>query len=166
MHYFLVPSRFLLTAGFMTAVIQALVLRERNIERGVYSLLYSFQTEVAFNNQVKAFSDRSMLNSVMKKAKESDAKVSLCTIYYPRWEDQTRLSVAKLALDSLNDVIIQEAIDRKLPIIDLKTIFNEYDDYANSIEPSSKGGEKISQVILNIVTSHDFKEPKATIYTL
>lgn len=44
-----------------------------------------------------------------------------------------------LGLTALNDVIVETAVKNQLPVIDLKTLFNSKEDYANPIEPSEKG---------------------------
>jgi hypothetical protein len=46
-----------------------------------------------------------------------------------------------------NDVISRAAFARGLPLIDLRLILNEDADYANPIEPSVQGGEKMSSAI-------------------
>ena len=75
---------------------------------------------------------------------------AVCTIYdanYP--EPQRQVVVAALAL--FNDVISREAFRRGLPIVDLRLICSEPADYANPIEPSAGGGEKIVRAISSFV---------------
>ena len=75
---------------------------------------------------------------------------ALCTVYdsnYP--EPQRRLVVAGLAL--FNDVITRTAFARGLPLIDLRLICSDPLDYANPIEPSARGGEKIATAIAALV---------------
>jgi hypothetical protein len=50
-----------------------------------------------------------------------------------------------------NDVIIQCANDSDCPVIDLRTICTEREDYFNPIEPSAIGGEKIAKAIIDVV---------------
>jgi hypothetical protein len=60
------------------------------------------------------------------------------------------------ALALFNGVIIRVAIDRGLPVIDLRLVCTAPADYANPIEPSSTGGAKIAAVIVALVTGpHD-----------
>jgi hypothetical protein len=40
------------------------------------------------------------------------------------------------------------AFDSRLPVIDLRLVCTEPADYANPIEPSSRGGEKIARAII------------------
>ncbi len=51
-----------------------------------------------------------------------------------------------------------------IPVIDLKTIFNDPKDYANSIEPDVQGGSKIVENILYVVNHHRFDENICSIY--
>ena len=60
--------------------------------------------------------------------------------------------MAELTL--FNDVITREAFARRLPLVDLRLICNEPDDYANPIEPSAKGGAKIAAVIAQVVAGN------------
>jgi len=79
---------------------------------------------------------------------------TLCTIYDARFPDpqEQRLVVTGLAI--FNDVITRAAFARRLPLIDLRLICSEPDDYANPIEPSAKGGEKIATTISEIVAGN------------
>ncbi|MFZ3484980.1 SGNH/GDSL hydrolase family protein [Sphingomonas sp. 3-13AW] len=87
-----------------------------------------------------------MIDAVMKR----NLPTAVCTIYdanYP--EPQHRLVVAALAL--FNDVITRAAFQRGLPVVDLRLICTDPADYANPIEPSAAGGEKITAVIAELV---------------
>jgi lysophospholipase L1-like esterase len=77
---------------------------------------------------------------------------AVCTIYdtnYP--EPQRRLVVSALSL--FNDVITRVAFARGLNVIDLRLICDAPADYANPIEPSAQGGEKIARAIAGLVRS-------------
>jgi len=97
-----------------------------------------------------AGSYRAMLEAVAGRR----LPTALCTIYDARFPDpqEQRLVVAGLSL--FNDVITREAFSRRLPLIDLRLICNEPDDYANPIEPSAKGGEKIASAIAQVVAGN------------
>lgn len=75
----------------------------------------------------------------------------VCTIYYPQFERKDEQLVAKTALTFWNDVILLEALTRDLPVLDLRPMFNDPRDYANPIEPSVQGGDKLTDRILQIV---------------
>ena len=89
---------------------------------------------------------------------------SVCTIYYPNFSDPIVQRIAKAALASFNDVIISLAAEHYLPILDLRLICNEKSDYANEIEPSEKGGEKIAAVIIDMIRDRDFALPLARMF--
>ena len=49
-------------------------------------------------------------------------------------------------------VIIRVAAENDLQLLDLRSVCSTAPDYAKTIEPSSRGGEKIASAILEIVT--------------
>jgi lysophospholipase L1-like esterase len=76
---------------------------------------------------------------------------AICTIYYPRFPDATLQKIAVTALTVFNDCIIRLAFFHRIPLLDLRFICTEEGDYANPIEPSARGGEKIAQAIVETV---------------
>ncbi|HYD98015.1 MAG TPA: SGNH/GDSL hydrolase family protein [Alphaproteobacteria bacterium] len=89
---------------------------------------------------------------------------AVCTIYDPRFPDPRQQRLAATALNLFNDVITRAAFARGLPLIDLRVICNEDADYANPIEPSVQGGEKISTAILSLVSAHDFGRGRSEVF--
>lgn len=88
----------------------------------------------------------------------------VCSIYYPRLPDPVLQRLAVTALAIFNDVIIRNAFLAGVPLLDLRLICNEESDYANEIEPSVAGGEKITDAILNAITEHDFVRQRTEIF--
>jgi lysophospholipase L1-like esterase len=89
---------------------------------------------------------------------------ALCTIYdsnYP--EPQRRVVVAGLAL--FNDVITRAAFSRRLPVLDLRLVCSEPSDYANPIEPSAQGGDKIARAIAALVQARAVPGGVSTVWT-
>ncbi|MCL1067227.1 SGNH/GDSL hydrolase family protein [Shewanella olleyana] len=85
-----------------------------------------------------------MLNLVQGKF----THLTICTIY----DGIPNLSNAEsVALAIFNEVILREAAERNLTVLDLRVICNHADDYAplSPIEPSKQGAEKIAQAIFN-----------------
>jgi GDSL-like Lipase/Acylhydrolase family len=76
---------------------------------------------------------------------------AVCTVYYPRFPEATLQRMAVTALTVFNDCIIRAAFAHSLPLLDLRLICTEEGDYANSIEPSARGGEKIARAIVEAV---------------
>lgn len=93
---------------------------------------------------------RTMLELVMKVGLPS----AVCTIYESIPDLERTLHVA---LSIFNDVIIREAVRLGLPIIDLRLVCGEAEDYSemSPIEPSAKGGEKIAKAIASLVESSE-----------
>jgi lysophospholipase L1-like esterase len=88
-----------------------------------------------------------MLNEVLAR----DLPTAICTIYYPRFPDTTLQTIAVTALSVFNDCIIRAALVHRLPLLDLRFVCTEEGDYADPIEPSARGGEKISRAIAEML---------------
>ena len=89
---------------------------------------------------------------------------AICTVYYPRFPDAALQKVAVAALTMFNDCIVRAAFTHGLPLLDLRLICSEETDYANSIEPSARGGEKIARAIVEYVES-DPLEGRTEVFT-
>ena len=70
------------------------------------------------------------------------------------------------ALAGFNEVILREAFLAALPVIDLRLLCGHPGDYSHvsPIEPSMVGGAKITRVIAEIATTHDFGQRRSMIY--
>jgi hypothetical protein len=77
---------------------------------------------------------------------------AICTIYEGAASDPEFQRLAATALTVLNDCITREGSRRRLPLIDLRVIFDSATDYANPIEPSAAGGRKLAAAIAAWVT--------------
>lgn len=80
--------------------------------------------------------------------------VALCTVYDGRFDDRQEQRLASTALTVFNDVITRAAFSRDLPLIDLRLVCSDRKDYANPIEPSAQGGDKIATIIARLVTGN------------
>jgi lysophospholipase L1-like esterase len=107
-----------------------------------------------------AFQYRAMLETILS----ANLPTAVCTVYYPNFSDPVFQKLATAALSAFNDVITREAIAAGVPLIDLRLVCDEPDDYANEIEPSVKGGRKIAAKILEVVENHDFSKQRTTVY--
>jgi hypothetical protein len=76
---------------------------------------------------------------------------AICTVYYPRFPEAALQRMAVTALAVFNDCIIRAAFAHGLPLLDLRLVCTEQGDYANPIEPSARGGEKIARAIVGLV---------------
>jgi hypothetical protein len=102
---------------------------------------------------------RAMLKGVLARG----LPTAICTIYNPNYPDPVRQRVTVAALAFMNDPIVRIAAETALPLIDLRLICSEPADYANPIEPSSRGGEKIAAAISALVLNHDFHSGRAVL---
>jgi len=88
---------------------------------------------------------------------------AVCSVYYPRFPEATLQRMAVTALTVFNDCIIRAAFAHSLPLLDLRLICTEEGDYANSIEPSARGGEKIARAIVEAV-EHGFSGGRTEVF--
>ncbi|HEX9947192.1 MAG TPA: GDSL-type esterase/lipase family protein [Allosphingosinicella sp.] len=71
---------------------------------------------------------------------------AFCTVYDtpPSSPDQR---IIRTALAVFNDIITRAVFERRAGLIDLRLICDSDEDYANPIEPSVRGGDKIASAI-------------------
>jgi hypothetical protein len=105
---------------------------------------------------------RDTLGAVIK----TGLPATVCTIYGGLFREPLESMVTSAALAFFNDVILRCAFAKHLPVIDLRLVCSEPSDYANPIEPSSKGGLKIAHAIQAAVVSHDPSAIVSTIYAV
>jgi lysophospholipase L1-like esterase len=103
---------------------------------------------------------RAMLQAVLGMA----LPTALCTIYQPRFPDAGMRRLAGTGLTIFNDVIVREAVARGLPLIDLRFVCDRDEDFANPIEPSVQGGEKIAAAVVRLVAEHDFGRRRTEVF--
>ncbi|KPJ78369.1 MAG: lipase [Deltaproteobacteria bacterium SG8_13] len=103
---------------------------------------------------------RQMLQTVLRGRKQA----AVCTIY-DAVPGLDRMSVTALSL--FNDIILNEAFDASIPVIDLRMVCDKPSDYSviSPIEPSAEGGAKIVNAIVNLLENHDFQTQRSVIYT-
>jgi hypothetical protein len=103
---------------------------------------------------------RAMLDAVLGCGRPT----AVATIYDARHPDPLRQRLVVTGLTLFNDVITREAFARGLPLLDLRLVCAEADDYANPIEPSVQGGRKIAAAVARLVTTHDWSRPEASAF--
>jgi hypothetical protein len=92
-----------------------------------------------------------------------DKPLMVCTVYDHVPGLPTEL---KTALSLFNDVILREAIQHGLPVLDLRMICTEPGDYSavSPIEPSSSGGAKVVDRMVTAMMQHDFNKRECRVY--
>jgi hypothetical protein len=97
---------------------------------------------------------------MLERVLASNLPTALCTIYdTPQTSPQQRIVRTALAL--FNDVISRAAFAQALPLIDLRLVCDDPADYANPIEPSVRGGDKIASAILAVAGAAPAREPRS-----
>jgi len=71
-------------------------------------------------------------------------RVAVCTIYHGFFLDRNYQERVNIAIDLFNSAIIDVALDRNIPVLDLRRICNAQEDFEKEIEPSALGGKKIA----------------------
>jgi hypothetical protein len=103
---------------------------------------------------------RRMLQSVRERGKPT----TVCTVYdsVPGLERREHTGLCLF-----NDVILREAFRLSVPVVDLRFVCSDQDDYAKSspIEPSVTGGAKIARAIARAIATHDFDSVGSRIFT-
>lgn len=91
---------------------------------------------------------RSVLDTVHGRG----LRTAVCTIYEPPFSNPPRRELGATALTLLNDCITREAFARGMSLNDLRLVFDREEDFANTIEPSARGGAKLARAISRFVT--------------
>jgi hypothetical protein len=102
--------------------------------------------------------------AMLRELAISGRPFAVCTIYYPNFSDPIVQRIAKAALASFNDVIISLAVEHRVPVLDLRLVCSERGDYANEIEPSGRGGEKIASAIIGMIEQRIEFESRSVIF--
>lgn len=101
---------------------------------------------------------------MLRAATGTGLPVAVSTIYYPRFPEAQLQRIAVAALSIFNDAIIRCAFMAGLPLVDLRLVCNHPADYANEIEPSARGGEKIASAIARLLTEHEFARSRTEVF--
>lgn len=96
---------------------------------------------------------------------DGDFKTILCTLYAGNFPDRTLQSRIETVLPIVNDVIVGAACDYGLPLIELRQVFVEEEDYASTLEPSAHGSDKLARAMVRVLDEHDFSTERTTIYS-
>lgn len=99
----------------------------------------------------KTFEER--YRRVVGECRKFGLPLTICTIYNGCFPDADYQRLISTALMVFNDVIMRVGIEFGLSVIDLRFVCSSPADYANPIEPSSVGGEKIARAILNLASA-------------
>jgi len=113
---------------------------------------------------------RRAINRVLPLARE----MAVCTIYTANLDTEAgavamgftaeEAGAALVMLTTFNDVILRVAFEAKLRVVELRLVCTEPADYANTIEPSIQGGEKIARAIVTAFGLREQTGKHSTVY--
>jgi lysophospholipase L1-like esterase len=103
---------------------------------------------------------RTMLGEVMARG----LPTAVCTVYNPVFPDPEERRYAALGLAVFNDAILRVALSAGVPVLELRSICGSDEDFANPIEPSVIGGEKMVSAIAAMLAEHDFTRKRTAIF--
>lgn len=107
---------------------------------------------------------RAEYDALLSRLLDLERPLAVCTVY----DTVPDLHGSMLAALSLfNELILRLAIGRRIPILDLRLVFDASSDYSelSSIEPSASGGTKLVRVMGEMLREHDFATRRSVIYT-
>ena len=123
---------------------------------------------------------RDKYRKMLTNALSYNIPTTVCTIYRPCFNHSSTSRVSQFlsygvsneilqkvsvtALTTFNDIIIEEAVKAGVPIMDLRIMYDNEQDYANPIEPSTVGGKKMVSIIDRICSEHNFEYGNTTLY--
>jgi hypothetical protein len=87
----------------------------------------------------------------IRRVRTLGVSLTVCTIYDGHFTDPVEQRVASATVRLFNDAIYRVANENGVSVIDLRSVCNRSEDYANPIEPSSVGGAKIARAIVGRV---------------
>ena len=94
---------------------------------------------------------------ILEHLSQFDAKVLLCTVYEGDLESDPLLAeydkAGQVMLKMHNDTVYHLASKFEVDVLELRNIFTNKEDYANPIEPSHIGGEKLAKAIIQWMKS-------------
>ena len=117
---------------------------------------------------------------MLQHALSQQLPLTICSVYYPRFHSQnlervfpdgnrengeTLQQMAMAALANFNDAIFRQAFQLKVPLIDLRVLCDDDEDFANPIEPSAVGGQKIARAIVDMLDSSEGSANKTIVYS-
>ncbi len=115
-----------------------------------------------FAEAIEAFAARyrKLLQQIAEHTlvRDGKARVMVCSIYNGNLAaDMAHAASAAIAM--FDDVIARAARTHAWPVIELRELFTSPADYANPIEPSTRGGAKLAKVISGVVCRMDAPHP-------
>lgn len=88
--------------------------------------------------------------NLIRRLRERGLPLWLSTIYAPPMPGVLQV-VAPVVLALFNDTILESAFREGIPVLDLRLVCTEAEDFVLDIEPSERGGAKIASAIASLL---------------
>ncbi len=96
--------------------------------------------------------------AMVRRLRARRLPTTVCTIYQGNF-DPSLQSITGVALAVFNDAIIRAAWAARLPILDLRVVCSDPEDYTNQIEPSARGSARLADAIADVVLQPGSRDP-------
>ena len=137
------PCLIVLSVGGNDALSYVDLIGDVTTKRSIIEVLFLF-------NQIRE-EFRKGYAQLLDRILENEQPLAVCTIYNPNFPEPDLQTLAETGLSFFNDVITEEALRRRLAIIDLRDVCSSPEAFANPIEPSEYGGELITDAIVELL---------------
>merc|ERR1712118_455333 len=92
--------------------------------------------------------------AILQDLKVLGCHIACCTLYQPNFNHIFFKSLAGFSLGLHNSRIKQITVDLDCSIVDLSSMFDSPEDFANPLELSTRGGAKLAENIATFVHDH------------
>jgi hypothetical protein len=86
--------------------------------------------------------------SMLRKVRGRGLPITVCTIYGGSFSDEHLQLVTGTALAVFDDALVRSVRAAGLPLIELRDVCTDPEDYVGQIEPSARGSERIAGAIV------------------
>jgi len=91
---------------------------------------------------------------LITQLKKLECFVACCTVYRPNFDAIGFKSLATISLGVHNSRLMRIAEDLNCSVLDLASIFEGDEDFANPLELSTRGGMKVVENVMHFVSEH------------
>lgn len=93
-------------------------------------------------------------HAILKSLKDKGVHLACCTVYRPNFNHMLFKTLAVFSLGLHNSRIHESSVDLDCSVIDLASLFDCNEDFANPLELSTRGGSKVVENIVTFVHDH------------
>lgn len=102
---------------------------------------------------------REMLGQVL----ELDRPTLVCTVYNPRVEPPERQRIVETMVALLNDTIVSAAVEAGVPVLDLRPLGEDPENFVSPIELNHRGAERLARAVYRKVRGGACQRGRTTV---